>query len=124
MTSYPSQSGLLWIVQLAERLNVLVSQHVNTWPSFDKEGLGDQLMRAIDSIGLNISEGYARSHKKERLHFLQYAEGSIEEALFAVRRARDRGLFTRLDAYTFSNLLLKISPALNALKDFVTHNNA
>jgi len=106
--------GFLWITQLAEQLNLRIARHVQEWPTFEKESLGDQLVRATDSIGLNISEGYVRVHLKERLHFLSIADGSVEEALFAIRRARDRELLSRLDAWTLSNLLIKMSRALNA----------
>jgi len=107
-------SGFLWITQLAEQLSTRVGQQVRMWSSFDKDGLGDQLTRAMDSVGLNISEGYARVHLRERLHFLSIASGSLEEALFAVRRARERGLLKRLDASILSGLLIKLSHALNA----------
>jgi hypothetical protein len=64
MDSYHSQSGFLWIIQLAERLNILVSQHVNTWSSFDKAGLGDQLMRATDSrIEVRVARFIDNAHQ-------------------------------------------------------------
>jgi four helix bundle protein len=33
---------------------------VNSWNSFEKYSIGTQLVRAADSISLNISEGYGR----------------------------------------------------------------
>jgi four helix bundle protein len=114
MPLHPHLSGYLWIVQLAEQISLKAGHHVRTWPSFDKAGLGDQLVRAADSIGLNLSEGYARFHPKERLHFISIAQGSLEETLFAVRQARDRGLLTRLDASILSGLLIRLSEALRS----------
>jgi four helix bundle protein len=105
--------GFLWIVQLSERINFLAARCVRNWPLSDRDSLGDQLSRAVDSIGLNISEGYARFHLKERLHFLSIANGSLEEALFAVRRARDRELLSPLDASILSGLLIKLRKALD-----------
>ena len=116
--------GFLWIVQLAEQINVRAASHIRNWPTFDKESIGDQLIRAADSIGLNISEGYARTHLRERLHFLSIANGSIEEALFATRRARDRQLLSRLDASILSGLLIKLSTALNAFVKTLGKENA
>jgi four helix bundle protein len=80
----------------------------------DRDNLGDQLIRATDSIGLNISEGYARVHLRERLQFFAIASGSLEEALFAVRRARERSLFSRIEASDISGLLIKLSRAIDA----------
>lgn len=40
----------------------------------------EQLERAIDSIGINIAEGYSRLHGRERARFYEYALGSAREA--------------------------------------------
>lgn len=40
----------------------------------------EQLERAVDSIGLNITEGYGRLHGRERARFYEYALGSAGEA--------------------------------------------
>jgi four helix bundle protein len=119
MKPQPPRSGLLWISQLSERISKQASCCVQQWPGRDQDGIGDQLIRASDSIGLNFSEGYARSHNKERLHFFSMAQGSVEETLSAVRRARDRNLLTRLEAYTLSDLLIKLSEALRAFSDTI-----
>src|SRR5882762_6034629 len=107
--------GRLWVVRIAEALSSRIKHQVTTWPHYERETLGDQLLRAIDSIGANISEGYIRVHVKERLHFFSMAQGSLEESLFHLRRARDRGLITRLEAFTLSGLLIKLSKGLERL---------
>jgi hypothetical protein len=40
----------------------------------------EQLERAVDSIGINIAEGYSRLHGRERARFYEYALGSAREA--------------------------------------------
>jgi four helix bundle protein len=40
----------------------------------------DQLTRAVDSIGLNITEGYSRLHGRERARYYEHAHGSAREA--------------------------------------------
>ena len=42
-------------------------------------GLGDQLYRAVGSIGANISEGYSRGTGRDRARFYEYALGSARE---------------------------------------------
>ena len=42
--------------------------------------LSDQLQRAVDSIGINIAEGYGRLHGRERARFFEFALGSAREA--------------------------------------------
>lgn len=43
-------------------------------------GLAEQLERAVDSIGINISEGYGRLHGRERARFYEFALDSAREA--------------------------------------------
>jgi four helix bundle protein len=50
--------------------------------SFPKEelyGLTSQIRRSAVSIPSNIAEGYGRQYKKETIHFLHIARGSIYE---------------------------------------------
>jgi len=42
--------------------------------------IAEQLERSIDSIGINISEGYGRLHGRERARFYEFALGSAREA--------------------------------------------
>jgi four helix bundle protein len=105
-------AGRLWVVQLSENLSGHIQRVTRNWPSEEKEHLKDQLVRSTDSIGSNISEGYARIHIKERMHFISMAQGSLEEALFYLRRARDRELVSKLDASALSGLLVMLSKAI------------
>ena len=46
----------------------------------DNAYVADQLQRAVDSIRVNISEGYGRLHGRERARFYEFALGSAREA--------------------------------------------
>ena len=69
-------------------------------------------MRSMDSISVNIAEGYARMHVKEWLHFCSFAQGSLEESIRHITKARDRNLLTPLESFTFFNMLVKLGKAL------------
>ncbi|HVU64439.1 MAG TPA: four helix bundle protein, partial [Phycisphaerales bacterium] len=43
--------------------------------------LGDQLIRAVASIGANLGEGYSRPSLSEQARFYSYALGSTREAI-------------------------------------------
>jgi four helix bundle protein len=105
----------LWVIHLTEKLTRQAHLFIARWSSMDRAHLGDQWTRAIDSIGLNVSEGYARAHFGERKHFYSYASGSVEEVLYCVRRARDRGLITRLEAWRYSELLHRLAIGIQNL---------
>ena len=109
--------GRLWIVHLAELVSNRVRSRIQNWPANDRDRLGDQLLRSIDSIGVNIAEGYARFHVRERLHFYSIAQGSIEESIRHITRARHRGLLSPLESFTFFELLVKLSKSLDRFGD-------
>ena len=60
------------------------------WPRSEIYGLTSQIRRAIVSVPANIAEGQGRRGKKEFLHHLSIANGSLREVethlLIALRR--------------------------------------
>jgi four helix bundle protein len=49
------------------------------FPASEQYGLTGQVQRAAVSVPANIAEGQAREHKKEFLHHLSIAHGSVAE---------------------------------------------
>lgn len=45
-----------------------------------KKIIGDQFIRAIDSMGANVAEGYGRFHYLDRIKFYYNARGSLFES--------------------------------------------
>ncbi len=50
-----------------------------TFPASEQYGLTGQIQRAAVSVPANIAEGQARQHRKEFLHHLSIAHGSVAE---------------------------------------------
>jgi len=106
------KSGQLWVVKLSEIIAKRLHEIILRWPGADRRYVGDQLLRAADSIGANIVEGYGRHHVKDKARFYSIARGSLEETLLWVRKARDRGLLTSVEAYRLSDLLRRLSVSM------------
>lgn len=64
---------------LAMELGEKVWKIVNSWGYFEKDTIGKQLVRAVDSIAANLSEGLGRYHFKEIKNFGYYSRGSLFE---------------------------------------------
>ncbi len=62
------------------------------WGFFEKDTIGKQLTRAIDSVAANLSEGFGRYHYKDKMRFSYYSRGSLYESKTWITKAGNRGL--------------------------------
>lgn len=94
--------------EVADEIAVLV----RSWSELDQQTMGLQIMRAADSIGNNISEGYARLGTGERMQFFFYADSSLQEVRNQIKRSANRGLVEAEWAKAFDQRLLQLSISL------------
>jgi four helix bundle protein len=74
--------------RLADDLTVSVYEHTRSFPREEVYGLTSQMRRAGYSVAANIVEGALRESKKDYLHFLYIARGSLAETQYFVHLAR------------------------------------
>lgn len=75
------------------------------WNYFEKDTIGKQLVRAVDSVAANLSEGLGRYHFKEKKNFSYYSHGSLFETQTWLTKAHNRKLITEAQfAKTKDNL--------------------
>lgn len=82
------------VFKLADELSDYIWEVVQRWDYFEKKTLGDQYVRAADSVGANIAEGYGRYFFGENIVFLYYARGSLQETGYWTEKAKKRKLLT------------------------------
>lgn len=70
--------------------------HLTTkcFPPLERFELGSQLRKAAYSVPANIVEGFARRHRRVRLHFLNIAEASLAEVGYCLHVAMRLGYIT------------------------------
>lgn len=102
------------IYVLACQIEDRIWQIASTWPMFAKDTVGKQLIRAADSIGANIAEGYGRFHYSDKVNFFYYARGSLYETRHFVRIARARNLVDEGSYRVLLGQLELLAPKLNA----------
>ena len=83
------------------------------WDHFSKNTLGNQLVRASDSIALNIAEGYGRFHHKEFRQFCFISRGSLLETKACITKAFNRQLIDKVDYELIMNDSNRILMMLN-----------
>jgi four helix bundle protein len=71
-----------------------VWQIVHGWDYFAKDTIGKQLVRSIDSVAANLSEGFGRYHYKENKNFSYYSRGSLYESKTWITKAHNRKLIS------------------------------
>ena len=59
----------LKVYELSMQLGEKVWKIVIEWNYFEKDTIGKQLVRAVDSVAANLSEGFGRYHFKEKKNF-------------------------------------------------------
>lgn len=96
-------------MEIAERVWTIVYK----WNYFEKDTIGKQLIRAIDSVAANLSEGYGRFHYKENKNFCYYSRGSLYESKTWITKAFNRKLITEDDFESLKNEINTIAVKLN-----------
>jgi four helix bundle protein len=97
-------------VALADGLHPVV----RAWPHFERSTLGMQLIRAADSIGANIAEGYGRWHRPDQRRYLYIARGPLYETQYWLARARAHGLIDQATVDRAEDLGKVLNGLINA----------
>jgi four helix bundle protein len=84
--------------KLADDLTVAVYQATQSFPREEIYGITSQIRRAACSVPANIVEGSSRESKKDYLHFLYIARGSLSETQYFVHLSRRLGYLSNTDA--------------------------
>lgn len=86
------------------------------WGEFARDTLGKQFVRAADSVGANIAEGYGRYHWSDKLNFLYYARGSLYECKHWLGRSLRRRL---IDQATFDDRLTRLQNLAVSMNSYI-----
>ncbi len=82
----------LEVYNLSMELGEKIWDIVIKWDYFAKDTVGKQLIKAVDSVAANISEGYGRFSFKENKQFCYYSRGSLMETKTWIIKANKRKL--------------------------------
>jgi four helix bundle protein len=85
-------------------------------PARERFGLVAQIRRAATSVPANIAEGNGRVHRREYLHHLSIARGSLNELQTLVAIAERLGYVVASDLKQFAELCDFVSRMLTRLR--------
>ena len=104
----------LGVYQLSRQLSALAWEIYSKLNYEEKKIMGDQFIRSIDSVGANISEGYARYHYLDKVRFYHISRGSLSEAcqhwaeLMIERKVIDQAIFNSIQE-VYKSLEVKLN---------------
>ena len=104
--------------QIAFHLSNYVWNLVIKWGHFEKNTIGRQFTRSIDSISANIAEGFGRYSKRDKIKFYYYSQGSVKESLDWNEKAKIRKLLKKDEYQHILEELSKLPKELNYLIGF------
>lgn len=80
----------------------------------EKKVWGDQMLSAIDSVGANIAEGYARFHFSEKSRFYYISRASLSEGVeHWIDLGFERGVVSDQEFLLFNQLRRDVQVRLN-----------
>ena len=71
----------LKVYQLSRKLSSIAWEIYSKMKMQERIIIGEQFIRAVDSVGANIAEGYFRFHYLDRVRFYYNARASLAEAM-------------------------------------------
>lgn len=107
----------LQVYELSMQMGEDVWDIVEGWGDFAKDTIGKQLIRAIDSVAANLSEGFGRYHFREKTHFSYYSRGSLFESKTWLTKANNRKLISN---EKFHSLLTEIENIGIKLNNYIS----
>ncbi|HEX4797426.1 MAG TPA: four helix bundle protein [Humisphaera sp.] len=104
----------LEVYRLSEKLADATWKLVRRWDQFSQSTVGRQLIRAADSVGANVAEGFGRGTPADNMRFVRIARGSLYESKHWLRCAFRRELINSDEVDRIRPLLDELAPRLNA----------
>jgi len=101
---------IVW--QKAHELALFIYRLTDKFPMHERYALATQIRRAALSIPTNIVEGYNRKSKKEFVHFIDIALGSLAEVEYLLEFSGDMGYIDRASVNEVDGLIEEVGKLL------------
>lgn len=88
------------------------------WSHFEKDTLGKQFARSVDSISANIAEGFGRFSKKDKIRFYYYSLGSTHESIDWNKKCYNRSMISHEEYVHIKTALENLPKEINQLINY------
>ncbi len=104
----------------AFKLSNYVWELVIKWNHFERDTVGKQFTRSIDSVSANISEGFGRYFKKDKILFYRIARGSVYESLDWNEKSKIRNLLTKEE---YEHIFFELEKLPKQINELIKYTN-
>lgn len=111
---------LVW--QKSHQFVLAVYKVTSSFPKEELYGLTSQFRRAAISIPANISEGYKKKGKLDKLRFYNISQGSLEECRYYIILSRDLGYIIEEVKVTLVRDIVDVSLLLNSYSKAISES--
>ena len=101
--------------RLADDLTVAIYERTRAFPREELYGLTSQIRRAAYSVPANIVEGSSRESKRDYLHFLHIARGSLSETQYFIHLSHRLGYLSAEEATKLRDQTRQVFACLHGL---------
>lgn len=114
MAKFKFEKLIIWqnSMDFAEKINAII----DGFPEKEKFNLSSQILRAADSIALNISEGSIGQSNLEQKKFIGYAVRSLAEVVTCLHKASRRNYILSTEFEPLYNEAFALMNMINAFK--------
>jgi four helix bundle protein len=116
--SFKFEKLIIW--QLAMDYGEVINKLTDKFPKKELYNLSSQILRAVDSIALNISEGSIGQSDPEFRKFIGYSIRSIAEVVTCLYKAKRREYISEEEfrenydfAFNLMNMMVKFKEKIN-----------
>jgi four helix bundle protein len=114
MRQRPYERLIAW--QEAHALCKAVYDITKQFPSAERFGIVSQMRRSSYGIPMNVAEGNGRRSKKEKVHFIDIAIGSLEELHYQYLLAHELEYVTQGQVVEADDRIQRVGYLLNRLR--------
>jgi four helix bundle protein len=104
----------------AFKLSNYIWDLVIKWNHFERDTVGKQFTRSIDSVSANISEGFGRYFKKDKILFYRIARGSVYESLDWNEKSKIRNLLTKEE---YEHIFFELEKLPKQINELIKYTN-
>jgi len=115
------QKLIVW--KEADQLCLDIYALIKQFPSEEKFALSMQMRRAAYSVPMNIVEGNVKRSAKDKLNYLQHAEGSLDELDYQLSLSERLGYIKKEQSDELRSRINKVGYLLTKFRSGIMNKN-